>query len=87
MRWISWLFRWKRKSRYRWFGDEYRGSMKVRIGQKLSSGDLELVLRLEAREAYGKWATIATVRHADVPVIRQLLVDADRYLKTLLSHE
>lgn len=89
MRWISWLFRWTRRSKTRWFFEAFRGgSMKVRIGQKLSSSrDLEVMLQLETRGDFGKWVPFATFRHADVPTVRMLLLEVDRHMKSLLTRE
>ena len=87
-KWILWLFRWKRRPFPRWFFETFKGSMKVRIGQDYSStGELVVILQLETRENFGKWKPVAKFRYLDVPTVRVLLLEADRYMKTLLTHE
>ena len=81
-----WLFR-KKHLFPRWFSEIHRGNLKCQIGQDLAStGEPELVVQYLRRENYGKYKVIGRVRFLDFPYLKELEVDIERYVRSLISH-
>ena len=68
----------------RLFAESQRGPLRVKVYMVEHSKEREIVLHFYAIGKYGVVKQFATIRYSDVPLIQQLVADADKRIKELM---
>ena len=81
------MFKFRKRFPY-YFRESGHGSVKAKLGQKLNrQGEPELIIELQFRQDDWRWKKIGSFRYLDVPELRQVLLDVDNYIRSLVTYQ